>query len=118
MTQGCTIWMTGLPGAGKTTLAKHIHHLLAMMDIAAVILDADEIRKTVHQHLGFSPEDRSRNVRLIGEMAYQIASNQSVAIVSCISPYEDDRNYVRLMHKDVPFYLVITFITRFTLIYR
>ena len=96
---GLTVWFTGLPSAGKTTLA---HALAKRLNDAGYerveVLDGDVAREHLTKGLGFSREDRAENVRRIGWVASLLARNGVVVLASVISPYRDDRDAVRQMH--------------------
>ncbi|MEO6278013.1 adenylyl-sulfate kinase [Roseateles sp.] len=92
---GACYWLTGLPGSGKTTLAQAFHHRLRSAGYEACMLDADVLREGINRDLGFSPEDRSENVRRISEVACLFAQEGFIAVVSCIAPYQADRQRAR-----------------------
>lgn len=102
---GATVWLTGLPGAGKTTLANALRRRLSADGIWSRILDGDDLRTGLSANLGFSREDRAENVRRIGEVAVLFAECGFVSIVASISPYRSDRDDVRRRHdsKGIPF---------------
>lgn len=105
---GATIWFTGLPSAGKTTLAGRVAEELRAGGYAAVGLDGDALRTGLNADLGFSAEDRVENVRRVGEVARLFALAGLVVLVSLISPFERERKAVRLRHDEsgLPFVLV------------
>jgi bifunctional enzyme CysN/CysC len=107
-TQGATIWMTGLSGSGKSTIATAIEHTLVSAGQAAFMLDGDNLRHGLNADLGFSEEDRNENVRRVGEVAKILAESGTVAIASLVSPYRGERERVRAIHEEagVPFYEV------------
>src|SRR4030067_1555496 len=74
--KGVTIWLTGLSGSGKSTIAVELEHALVENGHQAYILDGDNIRHGLNKHLGFSPEDRSENIRRLGEVAKAFKSAQ------------------------------------------
>jgi adenylylsulfate kinase len=88
------IWLTGLPGAGKTTIAYKVKELLAAQGVESEILDGDEIRKKISADLGFSPEDRATHNRRVIDMAKRLSEDR-VVLVSLISPYRSVRNLAR-----------------------
>lgn len=88
------IWLTGLPGAGKTTIAYKVKEMLASKGIESEILDGDEIRKKISADLGFSPEDRATHNRRVIDMAKRLSEDR-VVLVSLISPYRSVRNLAR-----------------------
>ncbi len=107
-TAGATIWMTGLSGSGKSTIATAIEHTLVSSGRAAFMLDGDNLRHGLNANLGFSAEDRAENVRRVGEVAKILAEAGTVSIVSLVSPYRADRDRVRAAHDEagIPFYEV------------
>lgn len=92
---GLCYWLTGLPGAGKTTLAGTFQQRLRSEGRAACVLDADVLREGINRDLGYSPEDRSENVRRIAEIARLFAAEGFITIVACIAPYRADRERAR-----------------------
>jgi bifunctional enzyme CysN/CysC len=107
-TGGATIWMTGLSGSGKSTIATAIEHTLVSSGRAAFMLDGDNLRHGLNADLGFSEEDRDENVRRVGEVARILAESGTVAIASLVSPYRAERDRVRAVHlaAGIPFYEV------------
>jgi len=95
---GCTIWLTGLSSAGKSTIAGIVARALRERGRRVEVLDGDEMRKTLTRGLGFSREDRDENIRRIGFVASVLARNGVVAIVAAISPYGQARAEARAMH--------------------
>jgi adenylylsulfate kinase len=96
---GIVIWVTGLPGSGKTTLAKSAADKLNSMGIHAVVLDGDEMRQGLCSDLGFSMPDRSENVRRVGEVAKLFKNAGLATLVALISPVRNDRRQVRALFK-------------------
>jgi adenylylsulfate kinase len=96
---GATIWLTGLPSAGKTTIAYELADRLRAEGHRTEVLDGDEIREFLSAGLGFSREDRHTNVQRIGFVAELLASNGIKALVPVIAPYEDSREAVRKRHQ-------------------
>ncbi len=92
---GFVVWMTGLSGAGKSTLATRLTQELALRGVHVECLDGDEVRKNLSHGLGFSREDRDRNVRRIGYVARMVARSGSCAITAAISPYRALRDEIR-----------------------
>ena len=96
--QGLVIFLTGLPGAGKSTIANELMEKLRDCDRRAVVLlDGDLVRMFLSSELGFSKEHRDLNIRRIGFVAAQIAHSGGIAICSCIAPYDSVRKEVRAM---------------------
>uniref|UniRef100_A0A667XSX3 3'-phosphoadenosine 5'-phosphosulfate synthase 1 n=1 Tax=Myripristis murdjan TaxID=586833 RepID=A0A667XSX3_9TELE len=85
--RGCTVWLTGLSGAGKTTVSMALEEYLVCHGIPCYTLDGDNIRQGLNKNLGFSPEDREENIRRIAEVARLFADAGLVCIASFISPY-------------------------------
>jgi adenylylsulfate kinase len=98
--KGATLWMTGLSGSGKSTVASALEQVLVERGRHSYRLDGDNIRHGLNKNLGFSAEDRAENIRRIGEVAKLFADSGSVAITSFISPYVKDRDVVRKLHDD------------------
>lgn len=92
---GFVLWLTGLSGAGKTTIAHHLEAELKSRDRAIEVLDGDIIRTQLCQGLGFSRIDRETNIRRIGFVAHLLGRNGVGVIVSAISPYRDLREELR-----------------------
>jgi adenylylsulfate kinase len=93
--RGCTVWLTGLSGSGKSTIAVDVEKRLLERGVHTYILDGDNIRHGLNKNLGFSPEDRTENIRRIGEVAKLFTDAGLVAITAFISPYRADRDQVR-----------------------
>lgn len=93
--RGCTIWLTGLSGSGKSTLAVAAEQALQQRGRLTYILDGDNIRHGLNSNLGFSPEDRTENIRRIGEVAKLFTDSGVIVFTSFISPYRADRDQVR-----------------------
>ncbi len=92
---GGVIWLTGLSGAGKSTLAVELERRLFDKGYSAYVLDGDNVRFGLNANLGFSPEDRSENIRRVGEVAALFARAGMIAITAFISPYRSDRDRAR-----------------------
>lgn len=103
--QGATIWFTGLPSAGKSTIAHALAKELQTAGVRVQVLDGDEVRPHLSQGLGFSREDRDINVKRIGWVARLLAGNGVIVLVPVIAPYSEVRKAVRQDHADhdVPF---------------
>ena len=93
--RGFVLWLTGLSGAGKTTLAGRLVPELRARDLRVEVLDGDEVRTNLSKGLGFSKEDRDTNVRRIGYVARLLARNGVAAVAAAISPYREVREEVR-----------------------
>jgi len=93
--RGAVLWLTGLSGSGKSTMATALEGLLHRRGIASAILDGDNLRHGLCSNLGFSNEDRSENIRRAGETAKLMAEAGLVVICSLISPFQEDRSKVR-----------------------
>jgi len=106
--KGCTLWMTGLPASGKSTIAAALEQVLLRRGKHAYRLDGDNIRHGLNKNLGFSAEDRTENIRRIGEIAKLFATSDQITITSFISPYAADRDRVRKLHEEanLPFFEV------------
>ncbi|MDA8044874.1 MAG: adenylyl-sulfate kinase [Actinomycetota bacterium] len=96
---GATIWLTGLSGSGKSTVAVEVERRLVDAGRAAYLLDGDNLRHGLNADLGFGAADRAENVRRVGEVAKLFADAGLVSVVSLVSPYRADRNRVRNSHE-------------------
>lgn len=97
---GATVWFTGLSGSGKSTIAYTVEHALVERGHLSFVLDGDNIRHGLNKNLGFSPEDRTENIRRIGEVAKLFADAGVITLTSFISPYRADRDLVRRIHDE------------------
>jgi len=95
MEKGCVIWLTGLPGSGKTTIAREAAKRIRDTGRNVEILDGDEVRKWLSPEAGFSREDRRRHLRRVAHVARLLAKNGVIVLCSFVSPYEDVRKEVR-----------------------
>ncbi|WP_181766033.1 adenylyl-sulfate kinase [Streptomyces albidus (ex Kaewkla and Franco 2022)] len=96
---GATVWLTGLPSAGKTTIAHALAEQLTAQGRRVEVLDGDEIRTFLSAGLGFSRADRDLNVQRIGFVAELLASHGVTVLVPVIAPYADSREAVRKRHQ-------------------
>ncbi|MEE4542558.1 adenylyl-sulfate kinase [Streptomyces sp. V4-01] len=99
MSTGATVWLTGLPSAGKTTIAYAVAESLRAAGRRVEVLDGDEIREFLSAGLGFTREDRHTNVQRIGFVAELLASHGVLVLVPVIAPYTDSREAVRKRHQ-------------------
>jgi adenylyl-sulfate kinase len=95
MSEGFTLWFTGLSGAGKSTIANLVAGELRTRGHNVEILDGDEVRTNLSKGLGFSKEDRDTNIRRIGYVCNLLARNGVIAISAAISPYREIRDEIR-----------------------
>jgi adenylylsulfate kinase len=93
--RGCTIWLTGLSGSGKSTVAVAAEKVLHDRGFQTYILDGDNVRQGLNNNLGFSPDDRTENIRRIGEVSKLFTDAGVIVFTSFISPYRADRDAVR-----------------------
>ncbi|SAK68038.1 bifunctional sulfate adenylyltransferase subunit 1/adenylylsulfate kinase protein [Caballeronia calidae] len=100
---GIVVWLTGMSGAGKSTIAMALRRAIEPSCDFVCMLDGDDLRRGVNSDLGFSDADRHENIRRIGEIAVLLARQRAVCIVSAISPFEADRRLVRQLTEPLPF---------------
>ena len=93
--KGVLLWLTGLPSSGKSTIAYTVEHALANREHLAYVLDGDNIRFGLNGNLGFSAEDRTENIRRIGEVGKLFVDGGFLTLASFVSPYREDRDAVR-----------------------
>lgn len=93
--KACLIWMTGLSGSGKSTIADTLQQILAQKGRLTYVLDGDNIRHGLNKDLGFSANDRKENIRRIGEVAKLFVDSGIITITAFISPYKEERKQVR-----------------------
>ena len=98
--KGATLWFTGLSGSGKSTIAVALEEVLFERGHLSYRLDGDNIRLGINKNLGFSAEDRTENIRRIGEIAKLFVDSSVIALTSFISPYREDRDKVRALHEE------------------
>lgn len=92
---GCVVWLTGLSGSGKSTIARELEKRLIESGHLAFVLDGDNLRCGLNSDLGFSPEDRRENIRRVGEVAALFAESGIITITAFISPYREGRSLAR-----------------------
>ncbi|MEH6582572.1 MAG: adenylyl-sulfate kinase [Halioglobus sp.] len=97
--KGATLWFTGLSGSGKSTVAVELEGTLNELGILSYRLDGDNVRLGINKNLGFTAEDRTENIRRIGEIAKLFVDTGVIALSSFISPYSADRDEVRALHE-------------------
>lgn len=100
---GLTVWFTGLPAAGKSTLARAVEDRLRRDGTGAAVLDGDEMRATICRDLGFSLSDRAENLRRIAYVARLMVESGLVVVVATISPMAEHRGIAREIHEGVRF---------------
>lgn len=93
--RGVTVWLTGLSGAGKTTICKELERALTARRQYVEVLDGDIVRQNLTKGLGFSKEDRDENIRRIGFVSHLLTRNGVMVLVAAISPYQAVRDEVR-----------------------
>ncbi len=106
--RGATLWITGLPSSGKSTLGAAVEERLVEQGCGAYLLDGDNLRCGICGDLGFSQVDREQNVHRVGELARLFADSGTIAVVAVVSPYEHTRALVRERHEHdkLPFFEV------------
>lgn len=106
--RGATVWITGLPSSGKSTLGAAVEERLVEQGCGAYLLDGDNLRCGICGDLGFSRADREANVHRVGELARLFADSGAVAVVALVSPHERTRREVRERHESdgLPFFEV------------
>jgi adenylylsulfate kinase len=97
---GVTVWLTGLPSSGKSTIARALEKRLLDEGRKVEVLDGDVLRTHLTRDLGFSREDRDENVRRIGFLAHMLSRNGVTVLVPVIAPYRAARDEVRALHED------------------
>ena len=98
--KGVTLWLTGLSGSGKTTIARGVERELRARNCLVEVLDGDLVRTWLSQELGFSKEDRNTNVSRVGLVANLLSRNGIVTIVAAISPYQAVRDEIRMLTEN------------------
>ncbi len=93
--RGVTLWFTGLSGSGKSTVAREVERVLAQRGRHVYTLDGDNVRHGLCKDLGFGPEDRTENIRRIGEVCKLFTDAGTITLAAFVSPYRADRDQVR-----------------------
>ena len=101
--KGAVLWFTGLSGCGKSTIANAVDRMLHDRGIHTFVLDGDNVRMGLNKNLGFSPDDRTENIRRIGEVAKLFCDAGVIVLTAFISPYKEDRDQVRAILEDGQF---------------
>ena len=101
--RGATIWLTGLSGSGKSTVAVAVEAALVERGHLAYVLDGDNVRHGLNANLGFSPEDRTENIRRVAEVAKLFTDAGVIVLTAFISPYREDRDSARALFGDGDF---------------
>ena len=108
--KGATLWFTGLSGSGKSTIAIALEKALYKRNTLSYRLDGDNIRLGINKNLGFSAEDRAENIRRIGEISKLFADCGTLSLSCFISPYRQDRDNVRDLHKQSGIHFVEVYV--------
>jgi adenylylsulfate kinase len=108
--RAATIWFTGFSGSGKSTVAVALEKTLYRRGKLSYRLDGDNVRLGINKNLGFSAQDRTENIRRIGEIAKLFVDSGVIALSSFISPYRADRDRVRALHDDFGFAFIEVFV--------
>ncbi len=101
--KSCVLWFTGLSASGKSTLSIEVERLLFQRGIRTYTLDGDNVRHGLNSNLGFSPEDRTENIRRIGEVSKLFVDAGVFVLTAFISPYQADRQMVRELFAEGDF---------------
>ena len=104
--KGALLWLTGLSGSGKSTIAFHVEHALISRGVLAYVLDGDNIRHGLNSNLGFGADDRTENIRRIGEVGKLFVDTGVITLSSFVSPYRSDRDSVRALLNSGEFFEV------------
>jgi adenylyl-sulfate kinase len=107
---GATVWLTGLPGAGKSTIAAAVEERLIAAGQSAFVLDGDNLRHGLNGDLGFDQESRSENVRRTAHVASLLAESGTIAVVSLVSPYAADREAAAALHAEADLSFIEIFV--------
>jgi adenylylsulfate kinase len=100
MAKGLVVWLTGLSGSGKTTVARTVEDALKNMNRCVVVLDGDEIRRHLSSDLGFSRKDRELNVERVANLSHILSRSGIITIVALISPFRKSRDHARKIVGD------------------
>lgn len=100
------IWLTGLPGSGKTTLAKELQRELNRFDMKTIILDGDDVRKGINKDLGYSLEDRNENIRRAAEISKLLIKEDFIVICAFVSPTQKIRDTAKIIIGERNYYQV------------
>ncbi len=103
---GTAVWLTGLSGAGKSTIAYRLEARLAERGCKTYVLDGDNLRHGLNGDLGFSPEDRAENIRRVGEVTKLFVNAGVIVLAAFVSPYRQDRNDIRRNLEEGAFFEV------------
>lgn len=98
--EGAALWLTGLSGSGKSTVAHRVERLLIERGVHAFVLDGDNIRHGLNADLGFAPEDRTENIRRIAQVARLFVEAGTIVLTAFVSPYREDRDKARTLLPD------------------
>ncbi len=98
--KGFVVWFTGLPGSGKTTIARRLEKILKSMGYRVEVLDGDEVRKWLSPEAGFTREDRERHLRRVAYVSKLLARNGVIVLASFVSPYRSIRKEIRKIIED------------------
>ncbi|MEE3263805.1 MAG: adenylyl-sulfate kinase [Candidatus Latescibacterota bacterium] len=102
--RGALLWLTGLSGSGKSTVAFRVEHALIERGCVAYVLDGDNMRHGLNSNLGFSADDRAENIRRIGEVGKLFVDAGLITLSSLVSPYRADRDQVRALLAEDQFF--------------
>ncbi|MEZ4288499.1 MAG: adenylyl-sulfate kinase, partial [Polyangiales bacterium] len=102
--KGATVWLTGLSGSGKSTVAHRLERLLIENGNFVYVLDGDNVRHGLNRDLGFSSDDRKENIRRIGEVAKLFTDAAMIVITAFISPYREDRHLAKSIVGEQSFF--------------
>lgn len=108
--EGATLWFTGLSGSGKSTVAVALENALMARGHLCYRLDGDNVRMGINKNLGFSANDRTENIRRIGEISKLFVDTGVIVLSSFISPYSNDRDTVRSIHNESNFHFIEVFV--------